>query len=308
LAAAGAVEPGTARSRARAVNPRDIKLQAVVKAKAERVRYSPYEGTDAHAEIKFYDNRTEGPLTMAFYGGSLGLSVHLDTVQMPERFSANLQVSQVDLEKLLSVDPGAKGKMTGRGDVKMQLVGTLDNNPRNSLTGDGSFSLHNGRLPGVNLGQAMQTLSRFQEIMNLGQAGSSKGGETTYSLINGDLSVRGGRLYTNRTHAETNMGTGDIRGSIGFDSTLDLSGRWTLASSAAGASGAPGAGDVLNSIFGQVTNTKGGSLSVPFTVRGTLKDPKMSPGGGIPSMRGASPNTPQQSQKKSILDLFKKPK
>ena len=310
LAAQGASEPAVGAAKARAAVSKDTALVAVIKAKADRVRYSPYEGTGAQAEIKIYDNRTEGPLTMAFYGGSLGLSVHLDSAQVPARFSANLQVSQVDLEKLLSVDPGTKGKMTGRGDVKMQLLGTLNNNPKNSLSGDGTYSLHNGKLPGVNLGQAMQTLSRFQEVLNFGQPGSSKGGETTYSLIGGDLSVRDGRIYTNGTHADTNMGSGDIRGSIGFDNTLALSGQWTLASGAAGTAGAggtSGAGDLLNSILGQATHTKGGSLSVPFTVRGTLKDPKLNAGGGIPSLRGAAPagTTPQQPPKKSLLDLFK---
>jgi hypothetical protein len=168
--------------------------------------------------------------------------------------------------------------------------------------------LRDGRLPGVNLGQSMQALSQIQQVLNLGQSGG-KGGETTYSLIAGDLSIRGARLITNRTHAETNMGSGDIHGSVGFDNTLDMTGQWTLAPGATGAAGgAANPAGILGNVLGQVTQTKGGSLSVPFIVRGTLKDPKMTPG-GAPTMKGGTSTAPtaQQPQKKSILDLFKKP-
>lgn len=302
---AGANSTSAPAGRAASAAPGRGDLVADIKAKAERVRYSSYEGTGAHAEIKVYDNRTEGPLTMAFYGGSLGVSVRIDSAQTPSRFSANLQLSQVDMEKLLSVDPGTKGKMTGHGEVKLQLLGTLDKNPLSSLSGEGNFALHDGRLPGVNLGKSMKELSQIEQVLNLGQSGG-KGGETTYSLIAGDLSIRSARLFTNRTHAETNMGSGDIRGSIGIDNTLDMTGQWSLLPDAGG--GAANPAGILGSVFGQVTNKKGGTLSVPFIVRGTLKDPKMTPG-GVPTMKGgtSSTPTPQQPQKKSIFDIFKKP-
>lgn len=282
-------------------------LIALIKAKAERVRYSPYEGTGARADIKVYDTRTEVPLTMNFYGGSLGITARLESAQVPERFSANVQLAQVDMEKLLSVDPGTKGKMTGRGEMKLQLAGTLDKKPMDSLAGGGDFALHNGSLPGVNLGENMKALSKLQEVLSFGQAGGAKGGETTYSLIGGDLSIHSARLFTNHTHADTNMGSGDIRGSVGFDSTLDLTGQWHLVPSTV-AGGVPNPAGILTGILGGVTGNKAASLTVPFTVEGTLKDPKMVPG-GAPSMQsgGASSPTPQQPQKKSIFDLFKKP-
>ena len=303
--------------RGTAATPGKGELVAVIKAKADRVRFLPYEGTGARGEIKVYDNRVEAPLTMSFYGGSLGVTARLDSAQIPERFTANIQLAQVDMEKLLSVDPGTKGKMTGHGEIKLQILGTLDKNLMSSLTGDGNFALRDGRLPGVNLGKSMQALSQLEQVLNLGQSGG-KGGETTYSLIGGDLSIHSARLFTNRTHADTNMGSGDIKGSIGFDSTLDLTGQWSLLPGAGGGAiggaigGAVGRAaipaGILSGVLGQTTNTKGGSLSVPFTVHGTLKDPKMSPG-GIPTMKGGTPSasTPQQPQKKSILDLFKKP-
>ncbi len=304
LSSATESAPPSAPARA---SPRSGKgeLMATLKVKADRVRYSPYEGTNATGELRVYDNRMEGPLTMALYGGSLGISVHLDTAQVPERFSANLQVSQLDLEKLVAAYPATRGKVTGKGELKLQLFGSVDKNPLASLSGDGSFALRDGRLPGVQLGESMKALSRVEQVLSLGGGGGAKG-ETTFSLVNGDLQIRNSRVASQKIHADTNVGSGDMRGSVGFDSTLDYAGQWTLT---------PGAGDSQNpgslaGVLGKVLNKKGASLSVPFTLTGTLKEPKLRPGEGVPSFKTSSPApTTQQTQppKKSILDIFKKP-
>jgi uncharacterized protein involved in outer membrane biogenesis len=316
LAGAGGKDESAPRATA-AEAPRKGELVAVIKAKADRVRYSPYEGTGAQGTVKVYDNRVEAPLTMAFYGGSLGVTARLDTAQTPQRFSANIQVAQVDMDKLLSVDPGTKGKMTGHGEIKMQILGTLDKNLTNSLTGDGNFALRDGTLPGVNVGQSMQALAKVEKFLSLGQSGGGPGGQTTFSLIAGDLSIKDARLYTKTTHADTNMGSGDIHGSLGFNQTLNMTGQWSLPPAAGGALGAIGGvaatanpvAGILGGVLGGAAQKQGGILSVPFTLGGTIKDPKMTPG-GMPSMKGGttqSSTTQQQPQKKSILDIFKKP-
>jgi hypothetical protein len=312
LAGAAGASPAAPRSAPAA--PGKGELVAIIKAKADRVRYSPYEGTGARADIKLYDNRTEVPLTMNFYGGSLGVTARLDSAQIPERYSANVQLSRVDMEKLLSVDPGTRGKMTGRGELKMQLFGALDKNPLNSLTGQGSFALRDGRLPGVHLGKQMEELKKVEKFLSLGASGGGDtAGETTFSVVEGDLSIRGTRLYTSKTHADTNMGTGDVGGSVGFDQTLDLAGTWHL--SAGSRTGAATAGVAAGAVLTggllapALLGAGGASLSVPFTVRGTLKNPQLLPGGGFRG-GGSQPSSsqqPTQPQKKSIFDLFKKP-
>jgi uncharacterized protein involved in outer membrane biogenesis len=290
-------------------------LVAKGKITAEKLRWAPYEATNFSADVRAYSDRVEMPVTMAVYGGSLGITTRLDRTQVPQRFSANIQVSQLDLEKLVSADPATRGKITGRGEMKMQVLGSLSASLKNSLSGQGSFALRDGRLPGVSLGKSMQALSQVQRVLNLGQTGGGGSSETTFSAVQGDLAIRAARLYTERTHAVTNVGSGDIRGSIGFDQTLDLTGNWALAPGvsqpvAAGVSSI--AGGVLGGVLGKTAGAAvgGGNMSIPFTVKGTLKDPKLTPGGGIPGFKSAAPaqsSTQQPQKKKSILDVFGKP-
>ena len=285
--------------------PEKSELVASGKITAQRVRLAPYEGTNATADVRIFNDRMELPLSMAFYGGSLGITVRLDTTQVPERFSANLQVSQLDVEKLLATDPGTRGKATGRGDLKLLLNGSLGKEPLNSLTGDGNFAFRDGRLPGVNLGKSMGEIAKVLSIFEGGQAS----GETTYSLFSGDLNIRGRRINSQKIHADTNMGSGDMRGSMGFDQTINYDGQWTLSP---GSGGANNPASVLGGILGKVTKQKAGILTVPFSVTGTLQDPKLRPGSGFPSTQSAptttkNPPTPQQQQKKNPLDIFRRP-
>jgi hypothetical protein len=70
----------------------------------------------------------------------------------------------------------------------------------------------------------------------------------------------------------------------------------------------------ITGILGQVTKQTVGRVSIPFAVRGTLENPRIQPGRGIPTFSTASQSgtqTETQSQepakKKGILDLFRKP-
>jgi uncharacterized protein involved in outer membrane biogenesis len=293
-------------------------LVAKGKIRADKLRWAPYEASGATADVRVYGDRVEMPVTMSLYGGSLGITARLDRAP-GQRFSANIQASQIDMEKLLSSDPSTRGKMTGHGELKLQVFGALGASLMNSLTGQGSFALRDGTLPGVQLSRALQDLMKVQNLLSFGQSGGGGGSQTTFSSIQGDLAIRSARLYTERTHADTNLGSGDIRGSIGFDQTLDLSGTWLVNSGAlsgAGAGPQPAAGgnpaqQILGGLLGQATSrATGGPLSVPFIVRGTLKDPKVTPG-GVPTRVGGtqqqSTTQQQQQKKKSILDIFGKP-
>lgn len=298
---------GATPSGARLSKPEKSELVATGRITAQRVRLAPYEGTNATAELRIFNDRIElWPLTMALYGGSLGISARVDSTQTPQRFSANVQVSQLDVEKLLATNPSTRGKATGKGEMKLQLAGSLDKAPLYSLTGGGTFAFRDGRLPGVNLGKSMGALSK---VLAFGQGGSASS-ETTYSLFAGDVNIHGGRINSQKIHADTNMGSGDMHGSMGMDQTLAYTGQWSLSPEAGG--GANNPGDVLTGILGKVTNRKVGVLSVPFLLTGTLQNPQLRPGGGLPSMQSSpnSPNNPsstQQQQKKNPLDIFRRP-
>lgn len=278
---------------------------------AERVRYAPYEATGARAEMRIFTDRVEiWPVTLALYGGSLGVSARVDKRQSPERFSANIEARSVDVGKMMASSPGTRGKITGTAELTLQAFGSLGPSVLNSLTGSGNFAVRDGRLPGFNLGGAAQALARVQQVLTFGQGGIPSG-ETTFSAITGDLTLGGGRVSSNRIHMDASVGTVDMRGSFGFDQTLSYDGQAVLIRSSSGGVNNPV--DAITGVLGGVMKQTVGRITVPFAVRGTFADPKIQPGRGIPSFSTApSPGQQQPAQdqppkKKSILDLFKKP-
>src|SRR5208283_6241369 len=132
-------------------------------------------------------------------------------------------------EKLAAADPGSRGKIAGRAEAKMQLSGALGGDLLNGLTGQGNFALRDGKVAGLHSAKSIQGLTKVEHLFAPSRSGG--GGElgTTFSVIQGDLNIHGGRVYTTKTRAETKDGTGDLHGSIGFDGTLDLAGTWKLA-------------------------------------------------------------------------------
>ncbi len=282
---------------------------------ADLIRFAPYEATGAKADMRVFTDRVEiWPVTMALYGGSLGVSGPGDKRQSPERFSANIEARSVDVGKMVASSPATRGKITGTGELTLQAFGSLGSSVLNSLTGTGNFAVRNGRLPAVNLGGTMQALAKMQQVFTLGQSGGVPSGETTFSAIIGDLSLGGGRVASNCIHVDSSVGTVDMRGSFGFDQTMKYDGKANPASGSSGGTNNP-LGAVASVLGGVVKQTAGRIPS--FTICCTFSDPKVRPGManlpscGTPSAGGQEPAKQpaqqQPEQKKSIFDIFKKP-
>jgi len=279
---------------------------------ADRIRFAPYEATGAKADMRAFTDRVEiWPVTMALYGGSLGVSGRVDKRQTPQRFSANIEARSVDVGKMLASSPATRGKITGTGELTLQAFGTLGATVMNSLTGKGNFAVRNGRLPSVNLGGTMQALAKMQQVLTLGQS-SVPSGETTFSAITGDLTLGGGRVASNCIHVDSSAGTVDMRGSFGFDQTMKYDGKANPASGSSGGTNNP-LGAVASVLGGVVKQTAGRIPS--FSVGGTFSDPKIRPGPPLSVLCGSSTQqqptqqaAPQEEQKKkSIFDIFRKP-
>ncbi len=282
---------------------------------AEKIRFAPYEGTQAVAELRLFTDRIEvWPVQMGAYGGTVQVSAKVDRRQVPQRFSANIQADNVDVARLAAASPDTRGKITGTAKLALQAFGSLGSNPLNSLTGTGNFSVSNGRLPGVNLGKSIALLTKMEKIMTLGQ-GSSVPSDISFTSIAGDIAPGGGRVASNKIHVDANLGTVDLRGSCGFDQTLDYNGQAVLAQTASSGSKDNPIG-AITGVFGGVMKQTVGRAPLPFTITGTFQNPKVTPRAGIPGFPiGGSKQAAQQQpldeqpqQKKSIFDMFKKKK
>jgi AsmA protein len=245
-------------------------LLASGRISADKVVWSPYTGGNASAEIHIYGDRmVVAPATVFLYGGTLQLSARTDSRQEPERFSANLQLRTLDVGRLLQSAPGGmKGKMTGFADFDMQLMGATGGAWQKNLTGSGSFSIRDGKLPGVNLAGALGALAKAAGL-----------NETTFKRISGDLSIADGRLSTKLTSMDSSAGKVELGGSVGLsDQAMHFEGKATVTI------GGAVPGQIISSVLGAATNNAVSGITVPFTIGGTLSNPTFLPGKGIPGV------------------------
>ena len=273
----------------------------------EKITTKPYTVGPANVEIRVYTDRAElWPISIGMYGGTLQISSRVDRVTEPARFTANVQLRNLDVAKVLDVTPAARGKMGGTGELDLpQLGGSLSDAWKKTLTGTGKFAVRNGHLPGVNLAGAAESVMKMAGV----------GGDTPFTVLEGDLTIADQRVSSKQIHLDSSVGIVDLRGSLGLDSTLDYQGSVTVNPAAALGSGKVG------SVVGGLIGSRVGKITVPFALAGTIESPKVTPGKGVPSFgapstaSGSAPSAAPAGQPPSVQDdvntlknLFKKKK
>lgn len=261
----------------------------------EKITTKPYTVGPANVEIRVYTDRAElWPISIGMYGGTLQLSSRVDRVTDPARFTANVEMRNLDVAKVLDVSPSARGKMGGTGELDLQLLGSLSDTWKKSLSGTGKFAVRNGHLPGVNLAGAAESVMKMAGV----------GGDTPFTVLEGDIAIANQRVSSKLIHLDSSSGVVDLSGSLGLDSTLDYQGTVTVNPTAALGSSKVG------SIVGGLIGSRVGKIAVPFALGGTISNPKVRPGKGAPSISpGTAPsgNAPTvQDEVNTLKNLFKK--
>jgi uncharacterized protein involved in outer membrane biogenesis len=235
----------------------------------EKITSKPYTVGPANVQLRIYTDRAElFPISIGMYGGTLQISSRVDRSSDPPRFTANVQMRNLDVAKVLDVTPAARGKMGGTGELDAQLLGTLSAAWKKTLSGTGKFAVRNGHLPGVNLAGAAQSLAKMSGV----------GSDTPFSVLDGDFTIADQRVTSKLIHLDSQAGVVDLKGSLGLDSTLDYQG-----SAVVNPAGALGSGAV-GSIVGGLIGSRVGKITVPFALAGTIDSPKVLPGKGIPNL------------------------
>jgi uncharacterized protein involved in outer membrane biogenesis len=274
-------------SDAAALAAKTDELLAQGKISAERVTWAPYAGGKASAEIHIYgDKIVVMPAGLFLYGGSLQISARTDARQEPERFSANLQLRNLDVGRMLAVAPGGmKGKMTGFADFDMQLVGSTGGAWEKAMTGNGTFAIRDGKLPGVNLAGALGALAKVAGL-----------NETSFKRISGDLYIADGRVSTKETKMDSSSGAVEVSGGVGLtDQKMSFEGKATLG----GAVAVPA--EIISSLLSAASNKNvSGGITVPFSIGGTLSNPTFLPGKGIPGI-GKTSSADSKNGNKDVI-------
>ena len=180
--------PGNAPANAPAPAPKS-ELVARGHINVEKITTKPYTVGPANIEIRVFTDRAElWPISIGMYGGTLQISSRVDRVTDPARFTANVQMRNLDVAKVLEVSPSARGKMGGTGELDLQLLGNLSDAWKKTLSGTGKFAVRNGHLPGVNLAGAVQSVAKMAGV----------GGDTPFSVLEGDINIADQRVTANR--------------------------------------------------------------------------------------------------------------
>jgi AsmA protein len=265
----------------------------------EKITTKPYAVGPANVEMRVYTDRAElFPISIGMYGGTLQISARVDRSTDPPRFTANVQMRNLDVAKVLEVTPSAKGKMSGTGELDLQLLGSLSDEWKKTLSGTGKFAVRNGNLPGVNLAGVEESLAKMAGV----------GSNTPFSVLEGDVNIVNQRVTSKQIHLDSQAGVVNLQGSLGMDSTLDYQG--TVSVNPAGALGTKGVGGVVGGFLGKSV----GKINVPFALAGTIESPKVTPGKGVPGLGASSGSGSSPSSQPSavpnptdaIKSLFKK--
>jgi AsmA protein len=240
----------------------------------EKITTKPYTVGPANVEIRVYTDRAElWPISIGMYGGTLQISSRVDRSSDPARFTANVQMRNLDVAKVLDVTPSARGKMGGTGELDLpQLAGSLSGAWKKTLSGAGKFAVRNGHLPGVNLSNAAQSIAKLAGV----------GGDTPFTVLEGDFNIADQRVSSKQIHLDSPSGIVDLRGSVSLDGALDYQGQVTV--NPAGALGTKGVGAIVGGLIG----SRVGKITVPFALGGTIESPKVTPGKGVPSFGAPS--------------------
>ena len=225
----------------------------------EKITTKPYTVGPANVEIRVYTDRAElWPISIGMYGGTLQISSRVDRVTDPARFTANVQMRNLDVAKVLEPTPSARGKMGGTGELDLQLLGNLSDAWKKTLSGTGKFAVRNGHLPGVNLAGAAESVVKMAGV----------GGDTPFTVLEGDITIADQRVSSKQIHLDSSVGIVDLRGSLGLDSTLDYQGTVTVNPAAALGSGKVG------SVVGGLIGSRVGKITVPFALGGNDREPE----------------------------------
>ncbi len=277
---------------------------------AERVRSGPQIAGPATADLRLYTGRMEiWPVTTRFAGGSVQISARTDRQQSPQRFSINVQARNLNVNEIVVTSAALRGKFAGTGEFDLQLFGSIDDAWEKSLTGKGQFAIRNGRIAGLSLYGAAQSLTNV----------AAASGDTTFTAITGDATIGAEHIDSGDMHLDSPRGTVDLRGSCGFDGSLNYDGQVTVPMSAQSAGLGPGpeTGATHSGAASppektqpkktgaEKTQIKNGKLTIQFMLHGTLQNPAILPGTG--KTRFAAPGQlPRQKSDTSFPNLFQK--
>lgn len=251
----------------------------------DRVIFPPLSAESVQGKVRLYSHRLQvEPFTLKLYSGraSGSLSVDLARESMPASMTAKAEGVNV-AEAMAAASPEAKGTITGTFEADARLVAPLGaRDPVTGLRGTGNFAVRDGTFPGLDVEGALARMTQFMQL-------DVPRGDTHFSLFGGDFRVSNQRVHSDALRLEAEKLQASLRGSFGFDQTLNYSGTGLLQvqSTAQPEEGDQNPLSGLRRALGRAVQERMNfsQLRVPFTVRGTFQEPKFTVAGAPTPIR-----------------------
>jgi hypothetical protein len=304
--------PSTWKSKRATTLGRDPKtaLTARGNVKVDRLVVFPLEATRIRGQLSVHMNTIRlDAYAFSAYGGTIRGAAALDysAASLPSVGTVNVQ--GVNLERRRLPSPPRRS-ITGTLDADLRFATALARDPEATLTGAGTFAVHNGSFQGMDFKGNLAQMARAMQL-------NVPAGDTRFSYFGGDIRIAQKRGYSNalQLHAEAMEGTG--HGSFGLNRTLGYTGIGVLNPVTLGTSPSTGALPSVWQVLGNVLPSGVGTtlVKVPFSLRGTFDDPKFSLAGTPELIRAQSrqqlprqqPKEPPQALPLSqdLLKLFR---
>jgi len=272
--------------------------------KMDRLVLSPLEASQLSGQLSADASTIRlDQYALTAYGGNVRGTAALNYALANLPTVVTAKAAGVNLAQMLSaVSPNAR-KVTGTLEANLSLATALGQDPQGALTGAGAFAVRDGTFPGLDLKGNLAQMARALQV-------NAPAGDTRFRYFGGDLRFAQQRAYSTALQLNADGLDGTARGSIGFNRTLDYTGTGVLNSllgTSQGAGGVPSVGTLLGRVVPGAAGMTG--ARVPFSLRGTVDDPKFSLAGVPQLLRDQSPqqpqHQPQQPQQPSLPDLFK---
>jgi len=270
--------------------------------KIDRLVASPLEATRFNGRLSVYSSAMVlDSFALSAYGGLIRGGAAVDYAAATLPLIATAQARGINLGRMVSTLSPQARKITGTLDADLRLATAAGRDPKAALTGTGAFAVRNGSFPGLDLKSSLAQMARALQL-------NVPAGDTRFRYFGGDLRIARQRVESHSLRLQGDDLDGTAGGSLGFDKTLDYTGVAVLKALASGASASAGALPSVSQLFGKMVPGAAGATGaqVPFSLRGTLDDPKFSLAGTPQFIRSQTTQPPpDQPQPPSLQDLFK---
>lgn len=236
----------------------------------DSARFGAIAATGIKSGLEIYrDGLLAKNIVLQLFGGQVTGDLLWTPSSQPARYASHLALAGIDMERALLNFPSARGKLTGKLDGSLGIVGwtaavdTDTADPLANLQGEGAVTIHDGSLPAIRLNRDLTLL--MKSVVRTAQGSPDP---ATFRSLSADFEIGKGEI---RSRQIVILGNGinlNVSGSVAIVGAGKLDYRGTGEITARQSVGSLVAG-LLGSTMGA-----GGKITFPFTLTGTLIAPR----------------------------------